>query len=355
MRKLGIWLALCVVTAIGIVVGWNWHMISIHPQALEASYSPDTQFEPQTKSEVPVVAPTIDGDRVWADLERLNFRRFSESERNQARSYIAQALREAGWTPQVQSFDRGVNVYAERPGTDPTAGSILLAAHYDSVERSPGVDDNATGIATVLEAARLLGDRPTPRTLKLALFDLEESGLLGSFAFAKEAAQIDNLQGAIVLDMIGFACHTDGCQTYPAVLPITPPTTQGDFLAVIGDQGHMPLIDAFAQASGGELPQVLTLPVPLLGPFTPDLLRSDHAPFWQAGIGAVLLTDTANFRNPHYHTESDTLDIIDRPFFTGSVQIVINAVTQLLHDRNSTATQTVPQQDRTTPTRTTPL
>ncbi|MBD2464342.1 M28 family peptidase [Oscillatoria sp. FACHB-1407] len=351
MRKLGIWLTLCVVTAIGIVIGWNWHTIYFQPQALETSYDPGSVAQ----AEVAVVAPAVDGDRLWADLEQLNFRRFTESERDQARRYIVQQLTDAGWTPQFQEFDGGINIYAERPGTDPSAGTILLGAHYDSVEQSAGVDDNATGVAAVLEAARLLGDRSTPRTLKLALFDLEEVGLLGSFAFAKDATRIEQLQGAIVLDMIGFACHTDGCQSYPAVLPFTPATTRGDFLAVIGDQGHMPLIDAFSRAARRELPTVLTLPVPLLGPFTPDLLRSDHAPFWQAGIGAVLLTDTANFRNPHYHTETDTLENVDRPFFTGSSQIVINAVTQLLHSRNSMATQSVPQRSQSTPARTTRL
>lgn len=351
MRKLGIWLALCLVTAVGIVAGWNWHPFRAQPQALETSYESGS-----TTAELPVAAPSISGDRLIADLENLNFRRFTNEGRSRARRYIIEQLRAAGWTPQLQPFDGGMNIYAERLGTDATAGSILLAAHYDSVERSPGVDDNATGIAAVLEAARLLGDRPTPRTLKLALFDLEEAGLLGSFAYAKETTHTDNLQGAIVLDMIGFACHTEGCQSYPAVLPFTPSTTQGNFLAVIGDQGHMPLIDAFPQASRDGLPLVLTLPVPLLGPFTPDLLRSDHAPFWQAGVGAVLLTDTANFRNPNYHQASDTLAAIDRSFFTGSTQIVINAVTQLLHSRHSTATRSVPQRGSQAPTvSTTPL
>jgi hypothetical protein len=81
------------------------------------------------------------------------------------------------------------------------------------------------------------------------------------------------------------------------------------------------------------LPAVVALPVPLKGLLTPDVLRSDHAPFWYKGIGAVLVTDTADLRSPHYHQSSDTLATIDRPFFAGSAQIVVNAVAKLLEIR----------------------
>lgn len=101
-------------------------------------------------------------------------------------------------------------------------------------------------------------------------------------------------------------------------------------MAVIGNQGHPALINSFTQSTRPTLPQVLTLAIPTLGDFTPDLVRSDHAPFWKNGLGAVLVTDTANFRNPHYHQPTDTLETLDREFFLGSAQIIINAVTTLL-------------------------
>lgn len=285
-----------------------------------------------------LTVPSVNPQRLIADVEALSFRRFTEADRSRARDYLRQSLEDAGWTVQTQAFPNGINLYAERPGTDPAAGKILLAAHYDTVERSPGADDNATAVATVLEAARLLGQQSTPRTLQLALFDLEETGLEGSIAFAEEIAS-DDLQGVIVLDMIGYACDEAGCQTYPP-LPITPPTDRGDFLAVIGDQGSPFLINSFLnnhfltegaeQAPPLNLPQVLTLSIPTFGRLTPDLVRSDHVPFWRKGIGAVLVTDTANFRNPHYHQPSDTLETIDRSFFVGSAQRVVNATAALL-------------------------
>ncbi|MBE9176983.1 M28 family peptidase [Oculatella sp. LEGE 06141] len=338
IKKRWIGLVLLFITTVGMLIGWNWQVIQRQPRAVETSFRERLAPNPPSKAPVPVVAPTIDAQRVMADLEALSFRRYADDERLRARQYIADALQQAGWVPQEQGYDTGVNVYAERPGTDPEAGTILLAAHYDTVERSPGLDDNASGIAAILETARLLGTVSTPRTLQVAFFDEEELGLLGSLAFANGKADRDVLKGAIVLDMVGYACHTDGCQSYPSVLPVTPTTTRGDFLAVLGDRGHLPLLNSFPESRTSDLPSVLTMPIPLLGPLTPDLMRSDHAPFWQKGIGAVLVTDTANFRNPNYHRETDLLESIDQPFFIGATQIIVNATATLLSTPESLAT-----------------
>ncbi|MBW4661357.1 MAG: M28 family peptidase [Drouetiella hepatica Uher 2000/2452] len=301
---------------LSILVGWH----QVNPRSPAAAEYPQ------------VAPPAVDSQKLWADVEALSFKRFEESDRQKARDYIMQELQSAGWTPKLQEFQAqglsGINILAERSGTNPQLGAILLGAHYDTIALSPGADDNATGVAAVLAAARLLGQNPTPRSLQLAFFDLEEEGLLGSQAFV-ETLQPDLIQGAMIMDMIGYTCRTAGCQTYPP-LPIKPPVDKGEFLAAIGDQGHPDLTQSLSQAGRGNLPQVLTLSIPTLSGLAPDLVRSDHTPFWKKGIGAVLLTDTANFRNPHYHQPSDRLETIDRDFFVGSAQIVINAVTDLL-------------------------
>ena len=346
MKQRWIALALFLVTTLSVLTGWNWHSLRSQPQAITTSFQspqgdrPNPSQSPIAESPRLVRPPQVDPNRLLSDVEALAFKRYTPAERAEARLYIMDALQAAGWSPQLQEFATGGNVVAERPGTDPAAGSILLAAHYDTVERSPGADDNASGVAAVLEAARLFQRQPTPRTLKLALFDLEEQGLGGSLAFAADSAKTSNLQAAVILEMLGYACYVSGCQHYPMGLPITPPTDQGDFLAVVGDQDHQPLIQAFQQAQQAEMPQVLSLAVPLLGLFTPDVLRSDHTPFWRKGIGAVMVTDTANFRTPHYHQPSDIPAQIDRPFFTGATQLVINALTSLLHSSDSLATPT---------------
>ena len=278
--------------------------------------------------------PKVSKQKLLAHVQALNYRRYTENERSRTRNYLIKSLQQFGWKPELQKFEGGVNIFSQRPGTDPKAGSILVAAHYDTVPTSPGADDNATGVAVVLEIARLFGSLSTSRTLQLAFFDREELGLLGSRAFVANQKHLENLQGAIVLDMVGFACHKVGCQKYPQGLPVVPPSNKGDFLAVVGDMEHPTLLDAF-QSSVPGMPPVLTLPVPLKGMLMPDVLRSDHAPFWYQGIGAVLLTDTANLRTTHYHQPTDKVATLDKSFFTGSAQIVVNATTKLLSSFSS--------------------
>ncbi|MBE9098464.1 M28 family peptidase [Vacuolonema iberomarrocanum] len=272
----------------------------------------------------------VEGDRLLAHVEALAFPRFDDEDRDRTRRYLQQELERDGWQVTDQPFTEGINIVATRPDTDPEAEIVILAAHYDTVFQSPGADDNATGVATLLEAAHLFAPLETARTLQLVFFDQEEAGLLGSTAFAATVTP-SPASVAIVLDMVGYACDEPGCQTYPSGLPIEPPSDRGNFLAAIGDQPHNFLLSAFQSQIGDTLPPVFTLAVPQLGALTPDLLRSDHAPFWEEGIGAILVTDTANFRNPHYHQPSDTPDTLDPIFFRGSAQIILNATYQLLH------------------------
>ncbi|MFN6483018.1 MULTISPECIES: M28 family peptidase [unclassified Nostoc] len=342
--KKWIWLMLLVVMAVVVVGSRGSTFFEQHssPTIVEriAVETPEPQPELKKVDRVPQVST----DKLLTHIQKLNFQRYTTKERWQTRTYITTELKKLGWKPKLEKFSEGVNIFAERAGTNKTAKAILVGAHYDTVALSPGADDNATGVAVVLEVARLLGSRPTPRTLQLAFFDQEEAGLLGSQAFVSKTARLQNLGGAIVMDMVGYACYTAGCQKYPAGLPVTPPSDKGDFLAVVGDTEHLPLLNTFHNSQNIpstalnkqelNLPAVLTLPIPFKGLLTPDTLRSDHAPFWYQGVGAVLVTDTANLRTPHYHKPSDVPATIERSFFTGSAQIVINATTALLEKTN---------------------
>ena len=341
MKKL-IWLVLLVIIALGIVAGRNFFDKAPQPPVDTMRVQNDINEEeaPQQKLESAVSSPLVQTDALLAHLQKLNFQRYTDAERASARSYITAELKKYGFKPKLQNFGQGINIVAERPGTDKTAGSILVGAHYDTVYQSPGADDNASGVAVVLEVARLLA-QPTPRGLQLVLFDKEETGLLGSQAYVKKAKNIQkNLRGAVVMDMVSYACYTPGCQKYPPTLPITPPSDKGDFLTVVGDIEHSPLLNSFQNNASKQanLPAVLTVPIPLKGLLTPDTLRSDHAPFWYQGIGAVLVTDTANLRTPHYHKPSDKPETIDRNFFVGSAQIIVNATHKLLESPNDLKT-----------------
>ncbi|MTJ53020.1 M20/M25/M40 family metallo-hydrolase [Anabaena sp. UHCC 0253] len=294
---------------------------------------PVPQSQPQLETRNVNNTLLVNGDQLFAHVQKLNFRRYSQRERSLTRTYITNELRKFGWQPKLEKFPDGVNIFTQKLGTDKTAGAILVAAHYDTVPDSPGADDNATGIAVVLEIARLFSSVSTPKTLQLAFFDQEETGLLGSKAFVNQPAHLENLQGVIIMDMLGYACYTPGCQQYPAGLPVTPPSDKGDFLAVVGDLENLQLLNVF-QNSSENLPKILKVPIPFKGLLTPDTLRSDHAPFWYQGIGAVLVTDTANLRSPHYHQPSDIPENIQRDFFTGSSQIIVNATSSLLAEKS---------------------
>ena len=152
----------------------------------------------------PIPAPQVNPQQLLGHIKRLNFKRYTEAGRDRARTYLTQSLKKSGWTPQLQLFEGGANIIAQRQGTDSEAGAVLVAAHYDTVEVSPGADDNATGVAVVLEVARLLGSRSTPRTLQLALFDQEELGLRGSRAFVANKDQLENLRAVIVMCILGL-------------------------------------------------------------------------------------------------------------------------------------------------------
>lgn len=345
MKKTALKIVLLILTIAIVVVGMDYFQ-KLSP-ATNTQTAPKTIENISQSSPTNIDAPKIDRTRLMSHLNALVGERYTESDRIPAREYIAQQLEAAGYSPIQQTFENGINIFAEKPGTDPEAGAILIAAHYDTVSGSPGADDNASGVAVVLEVARLLGSLSTPRSLQVAFFDLEESGLLGSLSFVGNPDQLDNLQAAIILDMVGYACRTPGCQQYPQGIGVErllkatgiPSPDKGEFLAVVGDIEHLPLLTAFRQISQENLPPILTLPVPLKGILMPDLLRSDHAPFWYKGIGAVLVTDTANLRSPHYHQPSDTIENIDREFFFGAAEIVLKATNTLLKSRENLGTE----------------
>lgn len=334
------WLLLALMVAVIVMIISSYFYQAETTPLVENVPVEQPQPQPTPAPERLVNAPLVSGEQLFNHVQQLNFQRYTDQERSLTRTYITNQLRKFGWQPRLEKFAEGINIVAERPGTNPAAGSILVGAHYDTVPASPGADDNGSGVAVLLELARLFTANPTPRTLQLVFFDQEEIGLLGSQAFVSQKSHLQNLQGAIILDMVGYACHTSGCQEYPSGIPVTPPSDKGDFLVVVGDTEHLPLLTAFAFANtkNSRLPQVLTVPIPLKGLLTPDALRSDHSPFWLQGIGAVLLTDTADFRNPNYHQSTDISKNIDQPFFIGSGQIIVNTVSNLLANTVSLST-----------------
>ena len=177
----------------------------------------------------------------------------------------------------------------------------------------------------MLEGARALFPMTLAREIRFIAFCLEEEDLLGSLAYAaalKEAGE--EIAGAIVLECVGYTSEKRGSQAIPVATPIAV-SDVGDFLAIVGNSASAPLVNAFKRAATREARELKTvsLVVPAKGERLPDTRRSDHAAFWHYGYPALMLTDTANFRNPHYHRPTDTFETLDLTF----MQRVVRAVT----------------------------
>ena len=220
------------------------------------------------------------------------------------------------WGYDVGFHGQSRNVIAAPP--DLSGPALLIGAHYDSVPGCPGADDNASAVATMLAVALACGARVP---VVFAAFNREEDGLIGSREFVAETLPTLpwSVRAAHILEMVGYATNSPGSQRIPDGLPKLPITlpTVGNFLGLLANGNSVAFLrDAVAMARGSlsALP-VVGLEVRLgLERFLPVLKRSDHVPFWEKKIPAMMWTDTAEFRNPHYHLASDTADTLNYDF-----------------------------------------
>ncbi len=228
--------------------------------------------------------------------------------------------------------DRTVaNVIASIEKDPPLAPFFILGAHYDSVAGTVGADDNASAVAVQLETARVLKDLRTQmglnRSVRFVSFPLEEPPVfatraMGSKVHAQRMRQNnEELCGMICLEMVGYTCKEPGCQKYPFPLQHMGYPKEGTFIGIVGNFDSHDLTRSLAQSFGQnpDLP-VVTLTVPFNGWLLPAVRLSDHASFWDEDFKAVMITDTAFFRNPHYHRPSDTMDTLDYRFMAELVE-----------------------------------
>ncbi len=271
------------------------------------------------------------GPRPYNDPERLE----------RVAGYIRQYLLENCYEAELQKFSYKKNEYfnvigcaaGQKPLEKSTSSLLVVGAHYDTVGSTPGADDNASAVAGLLEIARIFSANP-PAGLRMAFFTLEEppayrSRNMGSYHYARHLR--DNaqaLKGMICLEMIGYFTDRPGSQKFP--LPfmgrIYPST--GNFIALAGNTRSraftMKVRDAFSQ--GTDLP-VETLNAPCL---VVGIDFSDHWSFYKMGYQAVMVTDTAFYRNPNYHRFTDvpaTLDYEKAAKVVDGLVSVISALT----------------------------
>ncbi len=236
----------------------------------------------------------------------------------QASQYIQDQWREEGYSPHIQSFREGdqvfENLWVDIPGTTHPDELVIVGAHYDSCMTTPGADDNASGTAGILELARLLRERPAGPTLRLAAFTNEEppffkGRLMGSLVMAKSLRKEKaRIRGMISLEMLGDFRDEPGSQLYPAGLEWFFPS-QGNFLGFVGNHASR----SWVRKILGEFRKVAT--IPSVGIASPSGVigvdLSDHWSFWQNGYPAFMITDGGPFRNTRYHTSKDTPDTLD--------------------------------------------
>ena len=211
---------------------------------------------------------------------------------------------------------------------------FLIGAHYDSVTGTVGADDNASAVAVQLEIARNLkemsGDGNLDMAVKFVFFALEEPPVygtryMGSRVYAAKARKEKELiDGMICLEMVGYACYQKGCQDYPFPLMFLGYPEKGDFIGIVGNFQSR----SFAHALAGEFRKnndlpVVQLTVPFNGWLMPSVRLSDHASFWDKGFRAVMITDSAFYRNHNYHMPSDTMDKLDFRFMAELVESLI--------------------------------
>jgi hypothetical protein len=202
-----------------------------------------------------------------------------------------------------------------RDATQQTAAPLVVGAHYDAVPGTPGADDNASGVAVLLELARYASKHPPRRPLWCVAFDMEEYGLLGSRAYGQTLkTQGQPIRLMLSLEMLGYCDQAPHSQRYPTPLLGAVYPNRGNFIGLIGNLPSLfDLIQLKRQIVGAGAP-CEWLPVPLKGHLIPETRLSDHAPFWDLGYRAAMVTDTSFLRNPHYHKASDRLETLDLKF-----------------------------------------
>jgi Zn-dependent M28 family amino/carboxypeptidase len=299
------WLALAAATT-----GFLWYMVGTPGRSWSG------ELPPLTVDERELAASLREHVTVIASREHNVFKL---PMLEQGAQYIENALDKAGYLPLgAQRFTvRDVpvrNIEAELKGGARASEIVVVGAHYDSVAGSPGANDNGSGVAALLELARLMhGSRPA-RTVRFVAFVNEEPPFfrgeaMGSLRYARRSKERgENIVAMLSLETLGYYSDRPDSQRYPFPLGLFYPST-GNFVAFVSNLSSRGLLHETLAAfraharfpsEGAAAPATL-----------PGVSWSDHWSFWEAGYPALMITDTAPYRYPHYHTAADTPDKVD--------------------------------------------
>lgn len=258
---------------------------------------------------------------------------------DRAADYIAAHFAQTGGRVSEQSFQVEGRTYRNVTALfgPPSESRIVVGAHYDSFGETPGADDNASGVAGLLELARLLGRAPPEQQVELVAFTLEEPPFfrtphMGSARHAQELhSRGAKVEAMICLEMIGCFSDEAGSQRFPSLFLRWLYPDRGNFIGIIGSYGDRKVLRRMKAAMRG----ATDLPVHALcrPKGMPGIDFSDHLNYWNQGYRAVMITDTAFMRNRRYHTTADTADTLDYDRMAKVVLCVYEAVLQLARDQ----------------------
>ena len=342
--------------------------------------APAVSTAPVANPVAPAITADITADRLLQHIRDLPTKRAAWGDEahqqglRETEAQLVKKLQAMGYEPLLQSVDhlggRGRdreavprepwnNIIVEIPGAGREKEVLLWGAHFDAVVGSPGADDNGTGVATLLEAARVLKDRRMQRTVRLCFFNLEEVGLVGARAYAQHVQpaledpahpEHHAIVGMISMDMLGFYSDKPDSQKSPiGESRFFKAPTVADFIGVAGVLRHRRFSQALDKAMRAAEPTLKTVVVDFLPIAPPDLLRSDHAPFLALGVPAVIVSDTANFRSPHYHKPTDTIETLDAERFAVTARGLIAALYTLAGPEGTELIDLAPPPARSAP------
>ncbi len=293
------------------------------------------------------IVDQVDSNRLKASLQSIAGERHRTTDPDHlaaVKDSLTNRFEAYGLQTERQAFDYGTgytahNINGRLQGQKREQITYIVDAHFDAVPNSPGADDNGSGVAGVMEAARILSEYHFDHSIRFIGFDLEEAGLVGSNRYVYEGGikSYDSVSGVFNFEMIGYYSDQPNSQNFPFGFEILFPeayaqaeadTFQGDFITNVANVESEELKTSFDSAAARYVPEleVISLSVQGNGGSTPDLRRSDHANFWDAGYQALMLTDGANFRNSNYHQPTDEVGTIDFDFMRKVVQATVGAI-----------------------------
>jgi hypothetical protein len=254
-----------------------------------------------------------------------------------AERYIAGAFASAGWTVERQPYPvpggEAVNLVVERKGRSRSDTFVVIGAHYDTVAGSPGADDNASGVAALLVLARAFAGSAPERTLRFVAFANEEppwfqTDQMGSRVYARGCKKRGEFVVAMLsLESLGFYSKVEVSQSYPSASTAAGRATRGNYLAFVSNPTSKNLLARIGAAFSAT--KTLESDSAALPDSVDGVGWSDHWSFWEEGYPAVMATDTAPFRNPHYHRPSDTPETLDYESFALAVRGLHAVVAEL--------------------------